>query len=190
AQDSEHDDEVLSGAEIEELISSVSAVKHDLCDEWQVDDKCVLCDIVRYQEAATLKLRAHQVKRSEPADVMILAATFSPFNETELMGQIFEKGRLRRIRSSLVTKLDPIDLDDKTIQNAIRLKMNNDQDAAEDMLDSLEDRSLRSLFRDLIHNVPRKEVPTSSEFDLISNYIAPILRSCLHKPDEDVRTTL
>ncbi|KAI8353973.1 hypothetical protein B0O80DRAFT_66993 [Mortierella sp. GBAus27b] len=33
AQDSEHDDEVLSGAEIEELISSVSAVKHDLCDE-------------------------------------------------------------------------------------------------------------------------------------------------------------
>ncbi|KAI8353974.1 hypothetical protein B0O80DRAFT_451906 [Mortierella sp. GBAus27b] len=120
---------------------------------------------------------------------MILAATFSPFNETELMGQIFEKGRLRRIRSSLVTKLDPIDLDDKTIQNAIRLKMNNDQDAAEDMLDSLEDRSLRSLFRDLIHNVPRKEVPTSSEFDLISNYIAPILRSCLHKPDEDVRTT-
>ncbi|KAF9206503.1 hypothetical protein BGZ49_002320 [Haplosporangium sp. Z 27] len=67
--------------------------------------------------------------------------------------------------------------------------MNHKTHAAEDALDKLSDRDLRSLFRDLVRILPRKEIETS-ESDFVSNFVSPVLRNMLHMPDDQVRTTL
>ncbi|KAF9166435.1 hypothetical protein BGX21_001131 [Mortierella sp. AD011] len=180
--------DTLDNSEIEALISTIKPIEHDDCSSWKVEENCIPCLIRMYQRAAIISLRMGELKQSEPADIMVLAGTFAPFNETPLMERVFGKLQLKRIKESLIVDIDKVHIDDHAIQESIRYKMNHNPNAAEDALDQIDDRDVRGLFRDLIRILPRKEVDTS-ESDLVSNYISPILRNILHKPDEEIRTT-
>ncbi|KAF9532717.1 hypothetical protein BGW38_010515, partial [Lunasporangiospora selenospora] len=68
-----------------------------------------------------LRQSLHKLKKSEPADVMIQAGTFAPFNQTQLvLEKVFGALYLKNVKESLRTRLDTIELDDQAIQNAIR----------------------------------------------------------------------
>ncbi|KAF9186253.1 hypothetical protein BGZ50_002582 [Haplosporangium sp. Z 11] len=181
-------DDSLDLCEIDELVARITSVKHKECDTWVLDDECVPCLIEKYQEDSIKALRRRELKKSEPADTMILAGTFAPWSPTTRMVRIFTHQRLKKLRESLKNDVDMIDIDDGCIQRAIRYKMNEDESSALDELQGLKDRKLRMLFEQLIVNLPRKERSGYSEETLVVNFIAPILRTFLHHTKDDIHT--
>ncbi|KAF9344342.1 hypothetical protein BGX26_004508 [Mortierella sp. AD094] len=183
------DEDSLSAGEIDEvdsLITKITSVKHQKCDEWVLDGECVACLVDEYQKPAIDALRSGGLKKSEPADIMILAGTFAPWNPTERMIRIFNKHRLKKIRNSMKKKLDTIQLDDGCIQKAIRHRNNEDIEDAVQSLDGLTDTRLKTLFRQMIEELPDKEQEELAEETLITNYVSPILRTFAHNPTKEI----
>ncbi|KAG0371464.1 hypothetical protein BGX24_001629 [Mortierella sp. AD032] len=187
-QDPSGDDESVDTAEMTELIASITSVSHKECDTWVIDDECVGCLINKYQKEVIDMMRRCELKKTDPADTMILAGTFSPWHPTDRMVKVFTHRRLRKIQESLRKDLDPIDINDKCIQNAIRHKMNNNPMLAIQELGALQDYRLRMLFEHLIMNLPRKEMEMQSEETLVVNNIAPILKAFVNHVDDEIHT--
>ncbi|KAF9082681.1 hypothetical protein BGX29_003682, partial [Mortierella sp. GBA35] len=171
-QDSSSGDDNVDTDEVNELIANITSVSHTECDTKDVIDT----------------MRRHELKKTDPADTMILAGTFSPWHPTDRMIKVFTHRRLRKIQESLRKDLDSIDINDRCIQNAIRHKMNNNPTMAIQELGVLQDYRLRMLFEHLIMNLPRKEMEMQSEETLVVNNIAPILKTFVNHVDDDIHT--
>ncbi|KAG0312662.1 hypothetical protein BGZ99_009334 [Dissophora globulifera] len=90
--------------------------------KWVVDDdQCVGCLIDRYQKDVIQALRRRELKKTDPADTMILGGTFAPWHPTDRMVKVFTHRRLKLIQASLRKDLDKIDINDGCIQSAIRV---------------------------------------------------------------------
>ncbi|KAG0199073.1 hypothetical protein BGX28_007599 [Mortierella sp. GBA30] len=165
--DDHNNGDSLDLCEIDELVAKITSVKHKECDTWVLDDECIPCLIEKYQEDSIKAFRRRELKKSEPADTMILAGTFAPWSPTIRMVRIFTHQRLKKLRESLTNDVDMIDIEDGSIQRAIRYKMNENESSALDELQGLKDRKLRMLFEQLIVNLPRKERPGYSEETLV-----------------------
>ncbi|KAF9081335.1 hypothetical protein BGX23_000988, partial [Mortierella sp. AD031] len=187
-QDPSGDDGSVDTAEMAELIASITSVSHKECDTWVIDDECIGCLIDKYQKEVIDMMRRCELKKTDPADTMILAGTFSPWHPTDRMIKVFTHRRLRKIQESLRKDLDPIDINDKCIQNAIRQKMNNNPTLAIQELGALQDYRLRMLFEYLIMNLPHKEMEIQSEETLVVNNIAPILKAFVNHVDDEIHT--
>ncbi|KAF9582769.1 hypothetical protein BGW38_010789, partial [Lunasporangiospora selenospora] len=175
--------------EVDGLINSITSISHRECNSWVVDgDQCVGCLIDRYQKDVIQRLRRRELKKTEPADTMILGGTFAPWHPTERMVKIFSHRRLKMIQESLRKDLDKLDINDSCIQQAIRYKMNGDTQLAVQELGTLQDYRLRMLFEQLITNLPRKELEVQAEETLVASNIAPILRTFVNHVDDDIHT--
>ncbi|KAG0306493.1 hypothetical protein BGZ98_002269 [Dissophora globulifera] len=177
----------------EEALSQKMRTTEKTRAKWVVDDdQCVGCLIDRYQKDVIQALRRRELKKTDPADTMILGGTFAPWHPTDRMVKVFTHRRLKLIQASLRKDLDKIDINDGCIQSAIRYKMNDNPTMAVQELGSLQDYRLRVLFEQLyvsmIMNLPRKELEVQSEETLVANNIAPLLRTFVNHVDDDIHT--
>ncbi|KAF9410065.1 hypothetical protein BGZ76_005568, partial [Entomortierella beljakovae] len=184
----ENDD--LSEEEVEEFISKITSVEHQDCEAWVQDGVCIPCLVTQYQKAAIAALRQREVKKSNPADYMILMGIFAPFSPTPLMNKIFGTRRLKAIKQSFELELESntTEINDSCILSAIRLKMNGKEERALDALSAVTNRKLRNMFEQLIINLPKKEDPPDAEETLITNFISPILRALLQNTEDEIIT--
>ncbi|ORZ12463.1 hypothetical protein BCR41DRAFT_100137 [Lobosporangium transversale] len=142
----------------------INSVKHRDCSLWVLDGCCVACMTDKYKELSIQALRAKELKKSEPADVMILAGTFAPWHPTTMMGKIFSKKCLQKIRDSLSTNMEPIEnLDaDISILHSIRHRADNDIEKAVVALNGVTDMKLRRLFQQMYVD-GKRSVPLANE---------------------------
>ncbi|KAG0328237.1 hypothetical protein BG004_002580, partial [Podila humilis] len=119
ALDLEQSSDRLDQDEVDELVTLIRSIKHKECTKWVLDGRCVSCMVDEYKELAVEALRARDLKKSEPADIMILAGTFAPWSPTTRMKKIFNTQFLRKLRDSLTKKLDAIDIEDSSIIRSI-----------------------------------------------------------------------
>ncbi|KAF8927981.1 hypothetical protein BGZ47_001878 [Haplosporangium gracile] len=187
-QDPSVADDSVDTDEMNELIANITSVSHTECDTWVVDGDYISCLIDQYQKDVVDTLRRRELKKTDPADTMISAGTFSPWHPTDRMVKVFTHRRLRKIQESPRKDLDSIDIDDRCIQNAIRHKMNNNATMAIQELGTLQDCRLRMLFEHLIMNLPRKGMEMQSEETLVVSNIAPILKTFVNHVDDDIYT--
>ncbi|KAF9945665.1 hypothetical protein BGZ65_010503, partial [Modicella reniformis] len=181
-------DALVDSGEVEEFISKIKFTKHRECDTWTVESECVACLVEKYQEKAIDALRRRELKKSEPADVMVLAGIFAPFNATPLMVQVFGALRLKEIKRSFAVDLDPDmpEFHDSVVIRAIRLRMNDQVDQALDALCAVTDRKLRNLLEQFLINLPKVEDPPSAEDTLVNNFVSPILRAFLQRTEDNI----
>ncbi|KAI1316995.1 hypothetical protein EDD11_009154 [Mortierella claussenii] len=149
ASDPAHSDDSLDLEEIDELVAAITSIKHKECNKWVLDDRCVACMVDDYREAAVEALRARELRKSEPADIMILAGTFAPWSPTARMTKVFTKQCLKKLRDSLTKKVDAIDIEDASILRSIRHRTNGDIEEAVEALDDVKDKKLRRLFQQI-----------------------------------------
>ncbi|KAG0250570.1 hypothetical protein BGZ95_007156, partial [Linnemannia exigua] len=147
ASDLANGDDSLDLEEIDDLVALITSVKHKECDKWVLDDRCVPCMVDDYKESAIEALRARELTKTEPADIMILAGTFAPWSPTARMTKIFPKQCLKKIRGSLTKKVDAIDIEDASILRSIRHRTNSELEEAVEALDDVKNKRLRRLFQ-------------------------------------------
>ncbi|KAF9993128.1 hypothetical protein BGZ79_002231, partial [Entomortierella chlamydospora] len=72
-QDSHEDNDNIDSEEIKELIDKITSVTHNDCDSWVMDDgQCVGCLIDQYRQDAIQAMRRRELRKSEPADTIIM----------------------------------------------------------------------------------------------------------------------
>ncbi|KAF9555984.1 hypothetical protein EC968_008551 [Mortierella alpina] len=175
--------------DVEELINMIKRIDHNSCCEWTVsDNKCIPCLAARYQQEAIAALRRKELKKSQPADYMILIGVFAPFNRTPLMTSVFGSHNLESIKQALELNLDMPDGNDVAVLSAVRLKMNRKEERALDELSSVKNRKLRNMYEHLIIHLPRREDPPDAEETLVTNFISPILRAFVQNTDAGLVT--
>ncbi|KAF9180886.1 hypothetical protein BGZ50_005849 [Haplosporangium sp. Z 11] len=182
ASDSAHNDDSLDLEEIDDLVASITSIKHKECNKWVLDGRCVPCMIDDYRESAIEALRARELRKTEPADIMILAGTFAPWSPTARMTKVFTKQCLKKLRDSLTKKVDAIDIEDASILRSIRHRTNNEIEEAVEALNGIKDNRLRRLFQQMVEELPDREQGGISEETLIANHVSPILRAFAHDP--------
>ncbi|KAF9358821.1 hypothetical protein BGX26_000824 [Mortierella sp. AD094] len=106
------------------------------------------------------------------------------------MTKVFSNSCLKKIRGSLKNDIEKIDIDDGYIQRDIRCKTGDKESQALDELQGLSERRLRMFFEQLTVNIPRKVQEEHSELTMTVNHVAPILRTFLDYPDDDINTHL
>ncbi|KAG0282389.1 hypothetical protein BGZ96_000533 [Linnemannia gamsii] len=72
ASDLAHSDDSLDLEEIDDLVASITSIEHKECDKWVLDGRCVPCMVDDYKESAIEALRASELRKTEPADVIEL----------------------------------------------------------------------------------------------------------------------
>ncbi|KAF9959696.1 hypothetical protein BGZ65_000142 [Modicella reniformis] len=180
---SETEDESQEQEDVEELIEMVKRVDHNSCSDWTVgNNECIPCLAGRYQQEAIAALRRKELKKSQPADYMILIGVFAPFNHTPLMTSVFGSRNLDSIKQALALNLDMPDDNDAAVISAVRLKMNRKEEKALDELSSVKDRRLRNMYEHL------REDPPDAEETLVTNFISPILRAFVQNTDAGLVT--
>ncbi|KAG0006916.1 hypothetical protein BGZ80_005097 [Entomortierella chlamydospora] len=185
SSNSAHSDDSLDLDETDELVAMITSVRHKDCNLWVLDDSCVTCMTDKYKEASIRALRARELKKSEPADIMMLAGTFAPWHPTPMMEKVFSKNILKKIRDSLSKKLEPIDDQDAdmSILLSIRHRANNKIKEAVEALNGVKDLKLRLLFQQIVEELSAGEQGEMSEETLIANHVSPILRAFTHDPE-------
>ncbi|KAG0247479.1 hypothetical protein BG011_001417, partial [Mortierella polycephala] len=149
ASDSAHNDDSLDLEEINDLVTSITSIKHKECNKWVLGGRCVPCMVDDYRESAIEALRARELRKTEPADIMILAGTFAPWSPTARMTKVFTKQCLKKLRDSFTKKVDAIDIEDASILRSIRHRANNEIEEAVEALDGMKDNRLRRLFQQI-----------------------------------------
>ncbi|KAF9578657.1 hypothetical protein BGW38_005438 [Lunasporangiospora selenospora] len=188
SSNSAHSDDSLDLDETDELVAMITSVKHKDCNLWVLDNRCLTCMTDKYKEASIRALRAKELKKSEPADIMMLAGTFTPWHPTPMMEMVFSKKILKKIRDSLSKKMEPIDNQDAdmSILQSIRHRANNKIEEAIEALNGVKDPKLRRLFQQMVEELPTREQGEMSEETLIANHVSPILRAFAHDPDLEI----
>ncbi|KAF9414365.1 hypothetical protein BGZ76_004881 [Entomortierella beljakovae] len=171
--------------ELEELIEKITSVNHKECNEWVINDACIACLVEDYRKLSIEALRRRELRKPEPADLMVLIGTFAPWGPTDNMRKVFKGQLLKRIRESF-RKLELVPMDHSLVQQAILHKHNNDLTEAMESLNHIQDTKLRNLFQQFIGELPEKSVCPISEATLTVNNIVPILRSFVQDPSNEI----